>query len=68
MFKTPRMIRKPADTEVPIMEPILLKVPNLELMAEAVAATTMEVIVTMLGGEGGFVRNRRAIVNKEDMD
>lgn len=50
------------------MEPILLKVPNLELMAEAVAATTMEVIVTMLGGEGGFVRNRRAIVNKEDMD
>lgn len=54
MFKTPRMIRKPADTEVPMMEPILLKVPNLELMAEAVAATTMEVIVTMLGGGSWF--------------
>ncbi len=44
------MIKKPADTEVPIIEPILLKAPNLELMAEAVAATTMEVIMTMLGG------------------
>jgi len=54
MFKIPRMIRKLADTEVPMMEPILLKVPNLELMAEAVAATTMEVIVTMLGGGSWF--------------
>ncbi len=37
-----------------MMEPILLNVPNLELMAEAVAATTMEVIVTMLGGGSWF--------------
>lgn len=37
-----------------MMEPILLNVPNLELMAEAVAATTMEVIVTMLGGGRWF--------------
>ncbi len=42
------MIRNPAETDVPIIPPILLNAPNLELIAEAVAATTMEVIMTML--------------------
>ena len=42
------MMRKIAETEVPIMPPILLKAPNLELMAEAVAATTIDVMITML--------------------
>ena len=42
------MIKKLADTDVPIMPPILLKEPNLELIAEAVAATTTDVIMTML--------------------
>lgn len=49
MFMIPRMIRKPAETDVPIIPPILLKAPNLELMAEAVAATTIEVTITILG-------------------
>ena len=42
------MIRNPAETEVPIIPPILLKEPNFELIAEAVAATTMDVTTTML--------------------
>ena len=42
------MIRNPADTEVPMIPPVLLKVPNLSLMAEAVAATTIEVMITIL--------------------
>lgn len=67
MFKTPRMMRKLADTEVPMMEPILLKAPNLELMAEAVAATTMEVIVTMLCGRSCLVRNRSAGLRRDDI-
>ena len=41
-------MRKPAETDVPIMSPILLNAPNLELMAEAVAATTTEVMMTIL--------------------
>ena len=41
-------MRKPAETEVPMMPPILLNAPNLELMAEAVAATTTEVMTTIL--------------------
>ena len=48
IFRIPRMIRNPADTEVPMIPPVLLKVPNLSLMAEAVAATTIEVIITIL--------------------
>lgn len=44
----PRIMRKAAETEVPIMLPILLKALNLELMAEAVAATTIEVMTTIL--------------------
>ena len=42
------MRRKAAETELPIIPPILLKRPNLELIAEAVAATMMEVMMTML--------------------
>ena len=41
-------MRKPAETDVPMMPPILLNAPNLELIAEAVAATTTEVTMTIL--------------------
>lgn len=44
----PRMIRTAAETEVPMIPPILLKVSNLELIADAVAATRMVVIITIL--------------------
>jgi len=44
----PSRIRKPAETEVPIMAPTREKEENLEETADAVAATTMEVITTML--------------------
>ncbi len=48
--------RKEADTEVPMMPPTREKVLNLEEMAEAVPATAMEIIITMLlfflGGGG----------------
>lgn len=49
---TPRMIRKPAEIDVPTMPPTLLKAPNLELMAEAVAATTTDVSITILIARG----------------
>ena len=55
IFKIPRMIRNPADTEVPMIPPVLLKVPNLSLIAEAVAATTIEVMITILS-PAEFVR------------
>ena len=42
------MIRNAADTEVPIMPPTLPKASNLSLMADDVAATTIEVIITIL--------------------
>lgn len=42
------MVKKPAETEVPMIPPTRLKAPNLELMAEAVAATTMDATTTML--------------------
>ena len=48
------MIRKEAETEVPMMPPILLKAPNLVEMAEAVAATMREVMMTMLGSVRGI--------------
>ena len=51
------MIRNPAETEVPIIPPILLKEPNFELIAEAVAATTMDVTTTML--EKGLLELRK---------
>jgi len=49
MFMTPRTIRKAADTEEPMMAPTLPKVANRPLTAEAVAATVMDVTITMLG-------------------
>jgi hypothetical protein len=42
------MIRKEADTEVPTMFPTLENESNLFDMASAVAATTMEVTITIL--------------------
>lgn len=48
MFIIPSTKRKEADMDVPMMPPILLNAPNLELIADAVAATTTEVIMTML--------------------
>ena len=44
----PSRIRKPAETEVPIMAPTREKEENLEETADAVAATTMDVTTTML--------------------
>lgn len=42
------MIRKPALTALPMMPPMVLKLSNLEDTAAAVAATTMEVMMTIL--------------------
>ena len=44
----PSNMRKTAETEVPMIPPMWLKVPNLVEMAEAVAATTREVMTTIL--------------------
>ena len=48
IFMIPSRMRKPAEIDVPMMPPILLNTPNLELIAEAVAATTTEVVMTTL--------------------
>ena len=50
----PRPIRKAAETEVPMMLPTVPRCPNLELMAEAVAAITMEVMMTILYSSTAF--------------
>ena len=42
------MIKRDAETELPMMPPIRLNASNLLLMADAVAATTKDVIMTML--------------------
>ena len=47
----PSRIRKAAETEVPIIPPILLNESNLSLMAEVVAATITDVIITILQAE-----------------
>lgn len=47
-FKMPRIIRKEAETDVPMIPPTLLKESNLSLIAEAVAATTIHVTITIL--------------------
>lgn len=44
----PRINRNAAETDVPMIPPILLKESNLSLIAEAVAATIIEVMMTML--------------------
>ena len=48
MFKRPRIIKKDAETDVPMIPPTLLNESNLLLIAEAVAATTRHVTITML--------------------
>jgi phenylpyruvate tautomerase PptA (4-oxalocrotonate tautomerase family) len=45
------MIRNDAETELPIMPPIVLKESNREEMAADVAAVTTDVMMTMLGME-----------------
>lgn len=47
-FITPSKSRKAAETDVPIILPILLKESNLLLIAEAVAATMTDVTMTIL--------------------
>lgn len=44
----PSRIRKAALTEVPMIPPMVLKLSNLDEIAAAVAATTMEVMITIL--------------------
>ena len=44
----PSRIRKAALTEVPMIPPMVLKLSNLDEIAAAVAATTMDVMITML--------------------
>jgi hypothetical protein len=48
MFITPRMIRNDAETELPIIPPTFPKALNLSDTAAAVAATTIDVTMTML--------------------
>ena len=48
MFSILRMIRNAAETEVPMMPPTLLKEPKRSETAAAVAATTMDVMITIL--------------------
>jgi len=48
MFITPKRSRKAAEMELPMIPPTLLKDPNFEDTADAVAATTMEVATTIL--------------------
>lgn len=59
IFSILRMMRKAAETEVPIMPPTLLKEPKRSETAAAVAATTMEVMITILGGLDWVVRRGR---------
>ena len=56
----PSSMRKPAETDVPMMPPILLNAPNLELIVEAVAATTTEVIRTILMKDDEVRESRRS--------
>lgn len=42
------MMRNAAETEVPIMPPTFPKASNLSLIADDVAATTIDVIMTIL--------------------
>ena len=47
-FIRPKMIKKDAETELPMIPPTRLNASNLLLMADAVAATTKDVTMTML--------------------
>jgi hypothetical protein len=48
IFITPSMIKKDADTAVPMMLPTRVKPSNLRCIAAALAATTKDVIMTIL--------------------
>lgn len=48
IFSILRMMRNAAETEVPMIPPTLLKEPNRSETAAAVAATTIEVMITIL--------------------
>ena len=48
MLRRQRIRRKAAETDVPIMPPMRLKESNLEETAAAVAATVIEVMITIL--------------------
>lgn len=48
MFMRPRMSRKADEIEAPIMFPVFVKASNLLDIAFAVAATTIDVIITIL--------------------
>lgn len=48
MFIMPSTMRKVADTEVPTIPPTFEKLSNRFETADAVAATTMDVIITIL--------------------
>lgn len=50
MLAKPRRIRKAAETEVPMIPPMRPKLSNRSLIAAAVAATTMDVMMTILRG------------------
>ena len=58
-------MRKAAETEVPIIPPILLNESNLSLIAEAVAATTTDVTITTLQAVlwSDQKQHRRVILN-----
>lgn len=47
-FMMPRMMRKPAETDDPTMPPMWLYLSNLSRTAAAIAATTIDVIITIL--------------------
>ncbi len=69
MFMVPRRMRNPAETEAPMMPPILLKAQNLELMAEAVAATIIDMITTILQIESTlerleFIRHKASMLHQ----
>ena len=57
-FISPKRMRKPAETEVPMIPPICENAPNFFETAEAVAATTMEVIMTILNDKGQLYMER----------
>ena len=65
MFMIPRIIRNDADTDVPIIFPTLENESNLREMASALAATTSEVITTILSGDKYESCNCRAQTNVE---
>lgn len=48
VFMIPSRIKNPAFTDVPMIPPMVLKLPHREETAAAVAATTIEVMMTML--------------------